>query len=214
MAAYCSKCFEPMDVFHTCNEEKTNLDFGGFEAERMNKKLPLVTVVGLAPFMGVLFDLFIPLPSSVVNSLLLSLIGSASVAALWVSLNYTGNKSFTFYLKNLRNFLFTPNILKIFTVENHKKAITTWTTAIVASSLIQIFVFTTGNANYLAHQVTHQIDQASGANLEVKCPSNFLYFYQDKIECRVKTGILGITVPARAKPSPFLGEAKIKVSLI
>jgi len=38
--------------------------------------------------------------------------------------------------------------------------------------------------------------------------------YSDKIECRVKTGIFGITVPARVTISPLLGTSEIKVSLI
>jgi hypothetical protein len=48
----------------------------------------------------------------------------------------------------------------------------------------------------------------------VECPKNMFYFYTDRLECRVKTGLLGISVPARIALSPLIGTADIKVSLL
>jgi hypothetical protein len=118
-----------------------------------------------------------------------------------------------FYVRNLKNFAYTPNMIKIFGLGETKKVATGWLAAVVVSSALQVLIFTPGNASYLGHQVTKKIDDASGANLEVKCPSTKIYLYNEKIECRVKTGLLGITVPARATLSPILGSAEIKVSL-
>jgi hypothetical protein len=50
--------------------------------------------------------------------------------------------------------------------------------------------------------------------LTVQCPGTQIYLYQDPIECRVRTGIFGITVPARVTISPVIGTFSIKVSLL
>jgi hypothetical protein len=105
-------------------------------------------------------------------------------------------------------------MLKIFSRENPKKATTAWFGALAISVSAQLLIFTPGNATYLEHQITKEIDDASGANLEVECPAMSLYLYVDKIECRIKTGLLGISVPARVKISPLVGSADIKVSLL
>ena len=214
MTPTCSNCGDELDVFHSCGTKSDRSDsfFGG--GSKPAKNLPLVSVVALAPLMGIVLDLFMPLPSSLVHSALISVLGSTVVAALWVAIKYEGKKSFKFYLKNLKNFAFTPLILKIFTTEDSKKATASWLGVIALSSAIQVFVFTPGNSMYLESQVSRQIDKASGANLTVECPSNVLYLYNERIECRVKTGVLGITVPARAELSPLLGTSDIKVSLI
>ena len=214
MAPVCSNCGDELDVFHSCGGKNNESDsfFGGGNKPRKN--LPLVSVVAPAPLMGIVIDLFMPLPSSLIHSILVSVLGSTIVAALWVAIKYEGKKSFKFYLKNLKNFAFTPLILKIFTTEDSKKATASWLGVIALSSAIQIFLFTPGNSIYLESRVTKQIDKASGADLQVECPSNVIYFYNERIECRVKTGILGITVPARAQLSPLLGSADIKVSLV
>jgi hypothetical protein len=98
--------------------------------------------------------------------------------------------------------------------DDGKRVTLAWSAMIAASMVVQIFLFTPGNASYLAWQVSSQIDNASGANLKVTCPSVHLFFYNERIECRVKTGLLGISVPARASLSPWLGTAEIKVSLL
>jgi len=214
MSEFCSKCFDEVDENHSCGFPDGDSDsVGGFAAPATGN-MPLLTVVALAPLMGIVFDLFMPLPSSLIHSILVSVLGSTIVAALWVAIKYEGKKSFKFYLKNLKNFAFTPLILKIFTTEDSKKATASWLGVIALSSAIQIFLFTPGNSIYLESRVTKQIDKASGADLQVECPSNVIYFYNERIECRVKTGILGITVPARAQLSPLLGSADIKVSLV
>lgn len=214
MTPACPRCGEENDVFHACGSSSEGGNSFFTEDDNSEKNLPLVSVVALAPLMGVVLDLFMPLPSSLIHSALISVLGSTIVAALWVAIKYEGKKSFKFYLKNLKNFAFTPLILKIFTTEDSKKATASWLGVIALSSVIQVFVFTPGNSMYLESQVSRQIDKASGANLEVECPSNTLYLYNERIECRVKTGVLGITVPARAQLSPLLGSSDIKVSLI
>lgn len=215
MAEHCPKCFEPMEFLHTCDSAKSSWSesSGSFSTPK-SKKVSLVTFVSLAPLAGLAVDLFAPLPSSIVHSILATLIGSTLVGLIWVLTSYQGHKSGKFLLSNLKNFAYTPNMLKVFSAENPKKATTTWFGAVALSIAFQLIFFTPGNASYLGHQVTKKIDDASGANLEVKCPSTKIYLYNEKIECRVKTGIFGITVPARATLSPLIGSAEIKVSLL
>ena len=214
MSPVCSKCGDELDIFHSCGSNATTFDLPMDGSRKSTKSMSLLTVLALAPFLGVVLDFFLPLPSSLVHSILVSVVGSTIIAMLWVSVKYQGNKSFKFYLKNFKNFAFTPLILKIFTTEDSRKATLSWLGTITLSSLLQLALFTPGNSNYLESQVSNQIDEASGANLLVDCPSNLFYFYNEEIECRVKTGILGITVPARAELNPILGTSKIKVSLI
>ena len=214
MSPICSNCSEELDVFHNCNAKNGSSDSIFDSNDQQTKNLPLVSVVALAPLMGIVFDLFLPLPSSLIHSIFVSVLGSTVVAALWVAIKYEGKKSFKFYLKNLKNFAFTPLILKIFTTADSKKATGSWLGVIAFSSAIQIFLFTPGNSTYLESRITKQIDDASGANLRAECPSNIFYLYNKRIECRVNTGILKITVPARAQLSPLLGSADIKVSLV
>ncbi len=214
MAEYCPKCFEPIDFLHKCGSNSANseMDFGGGLSRRI--KIEIGTLIGAAPLAGILLDQFVALPSSLVHSLILSTVGSGLVALIWVMINFRGTKSFKFYVQNIPNFLYTPNIFKIFGTSDNRKLTSTWLLAVVASTFLQIILFTPGNANYLASSVANQIDSASGANLEVKCPGYRLYFYNEPIECQVKTGILWIKVPARAELSPFFGTSTIKVSLL
>ena len=65
---------------------------------------------------------------------------------------------------------------------------------IALSTAIQIFLFTPGNASFIENTVSNKIKKESGVKLAVECPGAQIYFYQDPIECRVKTGIFGITV--------------------
>ena len=215
MAEYCPKCFEPMEFLHTCDTAKSSWSesSGSFSTPK-SKKVSLVTLVSLAPLAGLAVDLFAPLPSSIVHSIIATLIGSTLVGLIWILTSYEGHKSGKFLLRNFKNFAYTPNMLKVFSSENPKKATTAWFGAVVLSIALQLIIFTPGNASYLGNQVTNKIDDASGANLEVKCPSAKIYLYNEKIECRVKTGIFGITVPARATLSPLIGSAEIKVSLL
>ena len=215
MAEYCPRCFEPMEFLHTCDQSKSaGLESTGVFSSPKSRKASLVTIVGLAPLAGVAVDLFAPLPSSIVHSIFATLLGSTLVGLIWVMTSYDGHKSGKLLLRNLKNFAYTPNMLKIFSAENPRKVSTTWFGAAALSIALQLVIFTPGNASYLGHQVTKQIDDASGANLDVKCPNVKLYLYNEKIECRVKTGLFGITVPARATISPIIGSAEIKVSLL
>lgn len=214
MSPSCPNCGEDLDVFHSCSSRGTNSDSPFETSGKPSRKVSLLGLILIAPLLGVPLDLFLPLPSSLVHSLLVSVLGSTIVAIFWVTLRYEGNKTFKFYLKNFKNFVFTPLILKIFTTEDSKKATISWLGVIAVSTAIQVLFFTPGNSAYLESRVSKQIDEASGANLQVECPSNFIYLYNDQMECRVKTGILGITVPARAQLSPLVGSAEIKVSLV
>jgi hypothetical protein len=214
MADYCSKCFEKLDAFHFCAESDSvkNLAASGDDLWETNQSI--INFVIFAPVMGVFLDFILPLPSSLIHSLIISILGSALAAILWVTIKYQGEKTFKFYLLNIKNFLYTPNILKIFGSGGNKKAASYWLGIVAFATVIQLLIFTPGNSTYLANQVVNKIDKASGANLKVDCPKTKLYLYNERIECRVKTGILGITVPARANLSPFLGTSEIKISLI
>ena len=197
-----------MDSDHVCGRKSRSSDssFSGFTNTR--SRFPLLSIVAFAPLMGIIFDLVLPLPSSLLHSILVSLLGSTVVGLVWVMFKYEGSKSLNFYLKNLKNFVYTPNLLKLYSADGARRATSLWLVAIVFSTALQIFLLTPGNASYLAGRVSNQIDDASGANLDVEC------FYTERIECRVKTGLLGISVPARVSLSPFLGTTDIKVSLL
>jgi hypothetical protein len=213
---YCPKCFEKMDFLHRCGTSQSSEQISPdtfFESPKSNK-LSLVTLVSMAPLAGIAVDLVSPLPSSLAHSLLTALVGSSLIGLIWISTSYQGSKSGKFILRNMKNFAYTPNMLKIFSAENPKRATTAWFGALAISIAVQLVAFTPGNASYLERQITQEIDEASGANLKVECPSMSFYLYADKIECRVKTGLFGISVPARAKLSLLVGSADIKVSLL
>lgn len=213
MPNLCPKCLGPDELFHSCNDKDKGLSLD-FDQDASDRPIAsLILIVGLSPFLGFVFDYLAPMPSSIVNSVLLSLLGSAIFAMFWVSMQFKGRKSFDFYLKNFKNFLYTPNILKVLTTTSNRKAKSFWIVNVIVCSILQITFVTPGNADYLASRVTSQINEASGADLDVECPSNFLFFYRENIKCKVKTGIFGITVPARANLSPFLGNSEIKVTL-
>jgi hypothetical protein len=213
MADYCPHCFEKLDALHLCDDtiNKQSSKSAGSELWHTNQSFSSTLV--FAPLGGILLDFLLPIPSSILNSAFLAIMGSALVGIIWIAFKYQGQKSLRFYLINLKNFIFTPNLLKILGGFGKKGVITTWVGMIVISAVLQIILFTPGNSNYLANRVTTKIDDASGANLSVECPSLKFFFYNERIECRVKTGLLGITVPARAKLSPIFGNSEIKVSL-
>ena len=211
MSEYCPSCFDIIDGFHVCND--STVAKGGNSQSYVSSSQTLEKVVLAAPFAGLLLDFLLPLPSSIIHSIFVTLLSCMAVGASWVTVKHDGAKSLMFYVRNLKNFAYTPNMIKIFGLGETKKVATGWLAAVVVSSVLQVLIFTPGNASYLGHQVTKKIDDASGANLEVKCPGTKIYLYNEKIECRVKTGLLGITVPARATLSPILGSAEIKVSL-
>lgn len=213
MTDYCPNCFGKLDALHACDEVSSISKSNDSGAHDWHVNQNLGPFVSLAPLAGVLLDLIVPLPSSIVHSFILACIGSAIASAIWVSIKYQGKKSLRFYLFNVKNFVYTPNLLKIFGTQGKSKVMS-WVAVILVSTSLQVLFFTPGNATYLSNRVTAKIDEASGANLSVTCPSMMLYFYNKRIECRVKTGILGITVPARAKLSPIWGSSQIKVSLL
>lgn len=214
MSEDCPLCYETFESDHICGRKGKSSASGLSGFTNIRSRVPLVSIVAFAPLMGVLLDLVLPLPSSLLHSAFVSVLGSTLVGLTWVVFKYEGAKSFNFYLKNLKNFAFTPNLLKLYSADGARKATSLWLAAVVFSSALQVFFLTPGNANYLAGRVSNQIDDASGANLEVECPQNKFYFYTDPIECRVKTGLFGISVPARVTLSPFFGSADIKVSLL
>lgn len=213
MTEYCPNCFGTLDALHSCEDEFSVSRSKDHGAREWNSNQALGSFIIFAPLAGVLLDVITPLPSSLVHSVAISILGSALAAAIWVAITYQGQKSFRFYFFNIKNFIYTPNLLKIFGSQGKSKATTTWIAMIVLSAALQIVLFTPGNAAYLSNRVTAKIDEASGANLSVDCPTMKLYFYNKRVECRVKTGLFGISVPARAKLSPLWGSSQIKVSL-
>jgi hypothetical protein len=213
VANYCPRCFEEDDAYHSCIDSGS-LDSFGQDSVGTSSKYSLTSIVMAAPLMGIVLDLFLPLPSSIVTSALVSVLGSAVMGFLWVAFKYDGNKTFRFFIRNLKNFIYTPNMLKIFGSEGNKKATSTWFGFIALSTAIQIFLFTPGNASFIENTVSNKIKKESGVRLTVQCPGTQIYLYQDPIECRVRTGIFGITVPARVTISPVIGTFSIKVSLL
>ena len=211
MAEYCTSCFQKADFLHICSESTSS---GAFGKESTNAKYSLTSVVLLAPLMGILLDLFLPLPSSLITSALVALLGSAFIGFLWVVFQYDGNKSFMFFFRNIKNFTFTPNMLKIFGSEDKKNVTSIWLSSIALSTVIQVLVLTPGNASFIENLISNKIEKESGVDLQVECPDKQIFLYQDPIKCRVKTGVLGITVPARVTPSPILGTLTVKVSLL
>ena len=213
MANYCPRCFEEDDAYHSCIDSGS-LDSFGQDSVGTSSKYSLTSIVMAAPLMGIALELFLPLPSSIVTSALVSVLGSAAMGLLWVAFKYDGNKTFRFFIRNLKNFVYTPNMLKIFGSNGNKKATSTWFGFIALSTAIQIFLFTPGNAAFIENTVSNKIKKESGVRLTVQCPGTQIYLYQDPIECRVRTGIFGITVPARVTISPVIGTFSIKVSLL
>jgi len=204
-------CFEKADFLHMCGESKSS---SAFEEDVKSDLQSLAMIVMGAPLMGVVLDFLLPLPSSLIVSVLVSLLGSAFVSFLWVAFKYEGNKTFRFFIRNLKNFIYTPNMLKIFGSNGRKNVTSAWLGFIALSTIIQVIVFTPGNGSFIEYSVSNKIEKESGVNLDVDCPGTQIYLYRDTIECRVKTGILGITVPARVTPSPIVGTFKVKVSLL
>ena len=194
-----------------CGESKLS---SAFDEDVKSDLQSLAMIVMGAPLMGVVLDFLLPLPSSLIVSVLVSLLGSAFVSFLWVAFKYEGNKTFRFFIRNLKNFIYTPNMLKIFGSDGRKNITSAWLGFIALSTVIQVFVFTPGNSSFIEYSVSNKIEKESGVNLDVDCPGTQIYLYRDTIECRVKTGILGITVPARVTPSPIVGTFKVKVSLL
>ena len=194
-----------------CGESKSS---SAFDEDVKSDLQSLAMIVMGAPLMGVVLDFLLPLPSSLIVSVLVSLLGSAFVSFLWVAFKYEGNKTFRFFIRNLKNFIYTPNMLKIFGSNGRKNVTSAWLGFIALSTVIQVFVFTPGNSSFIEYSVSNKIEKESGVNLDVDCPGTQIYLYRDTIECRVKTGILGITVPARVTPSPIVGTFKVKVSLL
>ena len=211
MAEYCPSCFQKADFLHICGESSSSGAFGG---ESTTGGHSLTSIVMGAPLMGILLDFFLPLPSSLITSALIALLGSAFVSFLWVAFKFDGNKTFRFFFLNLKNFIYTPNMLKIFGSNGKRNVTSTWLGFIALSTAIQVFVFTPGNASFIEYSISNKIEKESSVNLQVECPGTQIFLYRDTIECRVKTGILGITVPARVSPSPILGTFKVKVSLL
>lgn len=214
MVKYCPDCFGEMTVYHNCGlgsskeSQSDNVSYG------RGSVLALPSVVIIAPFFGFILDLALPLPSSVIHSLILSILGSALVAFFWVIIKYRGSKSPKFLLFNIRNFLWTPQVVKIFSAETKKRTTSLWLSAVLMSTALQVVYFSPGNSVFLEHQITNKIYEASGATLVSVCPTSAFHLYNKRIVCRVKTGILGISVPARIQLSPWLGTADAKVSLI
>ena len=204
-------CFEKADFLHMCGESKSS---SAFDEDVKSDLQSLAMIVMGAPLMGVVLDFLLPLPSSLIVSVLVSLLGSAFVSYLWVAFKYEGNKTFRFFIRNLKNFIYTPNMLKIFGSNGRKNVTSAWLGFIALSTIIQVIVFTPGNSSFIEYSVSNKIEKESGVNLDVDCPGTQIYLYRDTIECRVKTGILGITVPARVTPSPIVGTFKVKVSLL
>ena len=213
MAEYCPLCFEKAEFLHKCSDSTSSGSFGQ-DSSSPSGKYSLTSIVMGAPLMGVLLELFLPLPSSIIASALIAVLGSAVTSILWVAFKYDGNKTFRFFIRNLKNFLYTPNMLKIFGSDGNKKATSTWFGFIALSTAIQIFLFTPGNASFIENTVSNKIKKESGVKLAVECPGTKIYFYQEPIECRVKTGVFGISVPARVTISPIIGTFSIKVSLL
>lgn len=211
MAEYCPSCFEKADFLHICGESGSSGAFGG---ESSTGRQSLTSIVMGAPLMGILLDFFLPLPSSLITSALIALLGSAFVSFLWVAFKFDGNKTFRFFARNLKNFIYTPNVLKIFGSDGRKNITSAWFGFIALSTAIQVFLFTPGNSSFIEYSINNKIKKESGVNLQVECPGTQVFLYRGTIECRVKTGILGITVPARVTPSPIVGTFTVKVSLL
>lgn len=202
-----------MDFLHICGESNSSQAFG-HSSQFESGKQALASFVIFAPLTGIILDFFLPIPSSLIVSIPIALIGSAIVSIFWVGFNSEGNKTIKYYLRNLKNFIYTPNMLKIFGSHGEKNVTLKWLGVVAISSLLQIVVFTPGNSIYIEYSISNKIKKESGSDLKVECPGTQIYLFQNTIECRVKTGILGITVPARVKPSLIVGTTAIKVSLL
>jgi hypothetical protein len=135
---YCPSCFKKADFLHVCGESKSQ--YVSSEASSA-EKYPLTSIVICAPLMGIGLDFFLPLPSSLIVSVLVSLLGSAFISFLWVVLKYDGNKTFRFFVRNLKNFIYTPNMLKIFGSDGRKNVTSAWFGFIALSTAIQVFLF-------------------------------------------------------------------------
>ncbi len=213
MSKYCPECFEKSDFLHKCGESSPT-GFIGEDSSNTSTKNLLTPTVLAAPLVGVLLDFLLPLPSSLIVSTLVALLGSALTGFLWVAVKFDGYKSFRFFIKNLSNFIYTPNMLKIFNPDRNRKASSTWLSFVALSVAIQVFLFTPGNASFIENSISNKIDEKSGFSLKVQCPGTQIFLYQDEIKCRVRTGVLGISVPARVKLSPIVGTFTVKVSLL
>ena len=210
MSEVCPKCGKKMDFFHDCESFfGDNSDLANSHHEFLNSSVEKVIL--LAPLFGIVLDFGIPLPSSIFNSIFLTFFGSLLFGVLW-KLTKSTNKSTVFSTGQLREAIFLPNMQKVNGQETFKKSRNLWGLMFLLSLVLQLIIFTPGNSSYLSNQISNEIDKETSVWLETNCPKSSLYFYNHQITCRVKTGILGITVPARVKIEPLLGTTKIRVS--
>lgn len=212
MGRRCPDCHEELDFLHSCSEAQSkNGSFLDTGLSEQGVQLKLVVI--FAPFVGLLFDFILPLPSSILISVLVSLTGSAIAGVFWLRFMTSESFPFRFYIRNLKNFILTPNLLKIFGPAGGKSVIRRWSAVLLVSTIFQVILFTPGNAAFLEFAIKQGIENKSGAKLSVDCPGAKIVLYNEPIRCRVKTGILGISVPARATLSPVVGTFTVKVSL-
>jgi hypothetical protein len=207
---YCPLCFEKAEFLHRCGELRATEEFEHARTLKLsNQRLMVMS----APLMGIALDFLLPLPSSLITSILLALIGSTSIGIIWMIINIERGRRFRLILRNVTSVIYTPKLHRLSSANGKSRVTVFWFGFLALSSAIQLFLFTPGNSSYFEYSINNKIERESDVDLRVECPGTQIYFYQDKIECRVNTGILGITVPARVSPSPLLGTFEVKVSL-
>ena len=209
MAEICTECFRRHDAFDSCPGNTSASD----KPDTQPRSLSGLLLGGL-PLVGFLLDFLLPVPSSLLWAILLTVAGSILGGVLWTSLFFRGQKSLRFFLGNVPNFIYLPNMTKLYGNKTSLTRFSGWIGLVLASVTLQLLVFTPGNATYIAGRVSQQIADSSGSQLEVSCPQLTIYTYNSTITCEIQTGLLAFTAPARVSIEPLLGVSEIEVSLL
>lgn len=201
-----------MDFLHVCSVKPIPQVTADLRENDIGKNRAVWLVT--APFFGIALDIVVPLPSSLFHSLFLAILGSGLASMIWYTSKQSTKRSARYFFFNFKNYFISPLLYRKYNTSNRNSILIPWLFALGLSISIQVFFFTGGNSQFLANQISSQIEKGSDADLEVTCPKFQAYFYNEEIECRVKTEILGITVPARATLSIVTGIPSVKVSLL
>lgn len=216
MSEVCPNCFKKHDVFTSCDGKNSREYDSDFSLGDTTSSSSSSLLLGLVPFVALIFDLILPLPNSLIASLIITPLGMFLGSFLWVTLFYRGRKTLKFHARNALNYIYVPNMVKVFGVQSSVTKAGPWVGVVIASIVLQLVIFSPGNASAVASGVSDRIESSTNQRLVVSCPTTLVISPSTRITCEIETGVLAITVPARVTLNPIAlnGVAKVDISLL